>query len=114
MQLEDINLHDSTIIRVIEVPAKSLLAFELDYVLEYPADSAFVAKTLVFRDPLDYRVDEGPFQGNPALLDAHIERKGTRYEVVLETNAGRRSLSYSQVELLDGHGAVETAGNAPP
>jgi hypothetical protein len=90
---------------VIEQPATSVLAFELDYPEDWE-NQVFVRKTLVFRDALDYRVDEGPFQGSPTLLEAKIVSKGTRFAVVLETNAGRRSLSYSEVELLDGHGAV--------
>jgi len=105
MRLEDVHLHDSVIIRVIERPDKSVLAFELDYPEDWEND-VYVAKTLVFRDPLEYRVDEGPFHGSPAILDANIIAKGMRCVVVLETNAGRRSLSYSEVDLLDGHGAV--------
>jgi hypothetical protein len=105
MRLEDVHLHDATIIRVIERPAKSVLAFELDYPEDWE-NEVYVAKTLIFRDPLEYRVDEGPFHGSPTLLEANIVSKGTRFAVVLETNAGRRSLSYSEVELLNGHGAV--------
>lgn len=105
MRLEDVQLHDSIIIRVIERPAKALLAFELDYPEDWDKN-IFVPKTLVFRDPLNYSVDEGPFSGNPTLLGALVETTGSRYAVVLETNAGHRRLSYSKVELLDGHGAV--------
>ena len=105
MRLEDVHLHDSTIIRVVERPALGVLAFELDYPRDWEKE-VYVAKTLIFRDPLGYSVDEGPFDGNPTLLDAQIETRDGRFVVVLETNAGRRSLSYSDVELVDGHGAV--------
>ena len=105
MRLEDVHLHDATIIRVVERPDLSLLAFELDYPQDWE-NEVYVAKTLVFRDPLGYSVDEGPFNGSPTLLDAQIKTSGARFVVVLETNAGRRVLSYSSVELVDGHGAV--------
>ena len=105
MRLHDVHLHDSEVIRVIERPAASVLAFELDYPEDWE-NGVYVAKTLIFRDPLGYSVEEGPFNGNPVFLDAQVEEQGTRFAVVLETNAGRRKLSYSDVELVDGHGAV--------
>jgi hypothetical protein len=105
MRLEDLHLHDSTIIRVIELPALSVLAFELDYPEDWQ-NEIYVSKTLIFRDALGYAVEEGPFSGNPTLLDAHIEPQGARFFVVLNTNAGTRKLSYSSADLVDGHGAV--------
>jgi hypothetical protein len=105
MRLEDVHLHDSTILGVIERPAKGVLAFELDYPEDWEKE-VYAPKTLIFRDPLDYSVEEGPFSGNPTLLGAHIEALGARFSVVLDTNAGKRRLSYSSVDLVDGHGAV--------
>jgi hypothetical protein len=105
MRLEDIHLHDSTIVRVIERPEASLLAFELDYPEDWESE-VYVAKTLIFREALGYAVEEGPFSGNPTLLDAHVSQQGNRFGVVLDTNAGHRRLTYSAVDLVDGHGAV--------
>jgi len=105
MRLEDLHLHDSTIVRVIERPATGILAFELDYPEDW-RNEVYVAKTLVFRDPLGYSVEEGLFSGNPTLLGAQVEPQGARFTVVIDTNAGQRKLSYADVELLDGHGAV--------
>jgi hypothetical protein len=105
MRLEDVHLHDSTLLRVIERPDSGILAFELDYPEDWQ-NEVYVAKTLVFRDPLGYSVEEGPFSGNPTILGAHVEAQGARFAVIIDTNVGQRKLSYAGVEFLDGHGAV--------
>ena len=105
MKLEDIHFHDSTIVRVIEVPEHDLLAIELDYPVDWQA-SVFAPRTVLFHDVLRYVVAEGPFAGKPTILEHAVSMDGERKRIVLRTNAGERSLSYARIELLDGHGAV--------
>jgi len=57
MRLEDVHLHDATILRVVERPDLDLVAFELDYPEDWEAN-LFVPKTLVFREVLRVRTDK--------------------------------------------------------
>lgn len=71
--------------------------------VDYPTDwenNVFEPRTIVFSDPLGYHIDEGPFAGNPTILDATIEEATDGYhKIVLETNAGRRSLRFRNIEI---------------
>src|SRR4030095_5579470 len=105
MKLEDIFFHDCTLERVGEVPARDLLAFEVSYPVDWESNT-FAPKTILFADVLKYQVDEGPFSGAPVVIDYTAEADGARTRITLQTNAGRRSFSFSSVELIDGHRAA--------
>ena len=105
MNVEDIHFHDSKILRVIEVPARDLLAMELDYPIDWQAN-LFAPQTLIFHDVLGYTVAEGPFAGSPTIMGCSASVDGKLTRIILETNAGQRSLSCTRIELVDGHGAV--------
>jgi len=101
MDLRDIHFHDSRIIRVVELAESHDLLFEVAYPVDWE-NNVFKARVIAFRDVLNYRVDEGPFWGAPALLDAYDEGQAGDYrQVTLQTNAGTRSLCFKAVELLE-------------
>lgn len=101
MELDDIHFHDSTLIRVVELAEPHDLLFEVMYPVDWD-NNVFDMRVIAFRDVLNYRVDEGPFCGAPTLLDACDEGPAGAYRrVILQTNAGTRSLSFKSVELLE-------------
>lgn len=100
MELADIHFHDSRLRRVTELPESDDLLFEVDYPVDWE-NNLFERRIIRFRDVLNYRVDEGPFSGAPTLLDAYDQGQvGSRRSVVLQTNAGTRSLLFGSVDLL--------------
>ena len=99
MKLEDIHFHDSQIIQVVEYPDVDDLVLQVDYPVDWD-NNIFERRFIVFHDVLNYTVNEGPFSGAPTLLD--VKNKGVvsgRQSIVLQTNAGTRSLEFSRVEL---------------
>ncbi len=103
MRVEDIFFHDCEIVRVVEDPARNTLAFEVMYPVEWETNT-FAPKTLVFSDVLRYEVHEGPFSGASTILDYTTEPDGERVRISMGTNAGKRAFSFSEVDLVDGHG----------
>jgi hypothetical protein len=100
VELTDIHFHDSILRRVIELPETDELLFEVDYPIDWE-NNVFAPRVIRFRDVLNYRVDEMPFSGGPTLLDAYDQGGvGSRRSVVLQTNAGTRSLLFGSVDLL--------------
>ncbi len=99
--MNDIYWHDTVIERVIETPSKSELVMEVDYPTDWEKN-VYEPRSIVFTNPLDYRIDEGPFRGNPTILSAAIEETDDGYHrIVLKTNAGQRSLRFKNVEIRE-------------
>ena len=109
MKLEDIFFHDCKLVRVVELPARDLLAFEVDYPIDWEAN-VFGPKTILFSNVLRYEVHEGPFLGAPVILEYTADEDGERTRITIHTNAGLRALSFASVDLIDGHGATGDAG----
>lgn len=98
-KMNDIYWHDSVINRVVETPSTSELVMEVDYPVDWE-NNIFEPRSIVFTDYLDYHIQEGPFVGNPTIIEATIEHaSGSYYRIVLETNAGRRSLRFRNLEI---------------
>jgi len=99
MNIQEIHIHDSVILRVIEDTENDVLLFEVDYPEDWDSN-IFVKKVLKFTDVLNYQVCEGPFLGSPTMLSysAQSEASG-RTALKIETTAGYRELSYTEVEL---------------
>jgi hypothetical protein len=99
MDLGDIHFHDSGLIRVVELASVHDLLFEVEYPVDWE-NNVFEPRVIAFRDVLNYRVEEGPFEGAPTLLDVYDEgQEGTYRRITLQTNAGTRSLAFKAVEL---------------
>ena len=97
--MNDIWWHDCMINRVVETPSASELVMEVDYPTDMEKD-LYEPRSIVFTDPLDYHIQEGPFKGTPAILDATMEDAADGYRrIILETNAGRRTLRFRRLEL---------------
>ena len=113
VNLKEINIHDSQILKVIENCQNDTL----DLVLEYPVDyekNIFEKRTLRFFDFLNYKITEIPFGQLPTILEfndlgtvkysigtgrSQIEIE--RQKVEFKTNCGNRTLEYKKVELLN-------------
>jgi len=104
IDISDIHFHDSTIRKIIEIPETDTLIFEVDYPIDWE-NNTFEIRYIVFQDILEYKIEEGGFVGSPTFLDVYENGKtGERFNITLQTNAGTRSLSYTNVELLENPG----------
>lgn len=96
MKLEEQSLHDSCIKSIEENPETDKLIFNIDWPKDWE-NNIFVDALLIFENVLDYEVHEGPFLGNPTILEIHkdekrIDHKIERQKITIETNAGYRTL----------------------
>ena len=99
MTLDDIHIHDSVILGVIEDTETDVLTFELSYPTDWDND-VYERRNLKFIDVLNYRVCEGSFIGSPTMLSYSVEALDSGHtRVKLETNAGYRKLSFKEVKL---------------
>jgi len=101
VDLSNIHFHDTGLLCVVEDTTEHTLTFEVDYPTNWEAN-VFERRWIVFCDALDYRVSEGPFHGSPTILDVQIT--GTvagRSQLQIDTNAGTRYLSCTDVRLLE-------------
>lgn len=113
MNLTDLNIHDSQILKVIEDSQNDTI----DFILEYPIDyenNIFEKRKLRFYDFLNYNINEIPFAGIPTIIEIS-EFKTKRYKVGVgkneieivrnfvefSTNCGLRTIEYKSVELLN-------------
>lgn len=112
MNLKEINLHDSQILKVVEDCQNDTLDFVLDYPIDYE-NNIYENRILRFYDFLNYKTSEIPFGQLPTILDfedlgiikysigegkreIEIERK----KVEFKTNCGIRTIEYKKVELF--------------
>src|SRR4051812_18473948 len=113
MDLGAIHFHDARIIRVVEVPSTDSVFFEVMYPVDWE-NNVFEPRAIAFRDVLNYKVEEGPFAGEPTMLDVYDRGMvGGRRHIEIQTNAGTPSLLFGTVELLPG-GSSQAAGTAGP
>ena len=104
--LKDIWFHDSVIQWVVEDQELDELGFEVSYPVDWE-NGNFEPRTIVFLGVSRYEVDEIPFAGKVTILD--VMQKGTEHGLAvvrIETNAGKRSLLCSGVEIRDHWGTV--------
>lgn len=101
MDLSHIQFHDAGLLQVVEDTERDTLTFEVDYPMDWESNT-FARRWIVFDDALDYRVCEGPFEGSPTILDVQVIRASeSRFWLRIDTNAGLRELSCSNVRLLE-------------
>jgi len=101
VNISNIHFHDSRLLRALEDAAEDTLTFEVDYPTNWESNT-FERRWIVFDDLLDYRVCEEPFQGAPTILDVEITdiSPAGRCHLKIDTNAGTRYLSCTEVRLL--------------
>lgn len=97
-QIEGIHFHDSEIIRVIELPKKDYLDFEVMYPVDWE-NNDFTQLIIRFYEVKNYSVNEIAFEGNSTILDCKIDEDESI--VKIETNAGYRKFCCKSVELID-------------
>ena len=112
MKLNDLNLHDSQILKVIEDSNNNTLDFILDYPINYE-ENIFEKRNLRFYDFLNYKINEIPFEGTPTILeiktlnlikynigDKENKIEITRNFVELSTNSGTRTIEFRDIDLF--------------
>lgn len=112
MQLNELNIHDIQILRVIEDTQNDTLDFEIDYPSDYEK-GIYEKRTLRFVDFLNYQISEIPFSGIVTILQIEnlekisysigsgkSEIEVTRNKVEFATNAGARKLEFKSFELI--------------
>ena len=113
MIIDEVSFHDSEILSVHETTEKQ----QIDFVILFPIDwedNIFEKKILRFSDVTYYCIEEIPFSGTQTILEINnlgiMERiNGTganslkiqKVKVELYTNAGKRTLEFSQCALLN-------------
>ncbi|AEI94766.1 hypothetical protein [Roseobacter litoralis] len=104
MEIHDIFWHDSTINKVIELPEKDVILFEIDYPINWE-ENVFEIHTLTFSGVHGYEIREGPFVGAPAIMgatkSAYLETKNV-HKLRLDTNAGYRVILCEALSLRKG------------
>ncbi len=99
MDISAIHFHDTRILSVVEDCVSGELTMEVDYPKDWERNE-FEKRSLVFREVHSYQVFEGPFAGPCTILDAEVVAiEGRWSRLHLSTNAGRRELSCTGVEL---------------
>jgi len=67
-----------------------------------PDSDELVPRLLVFDDVHGYKIFEGPFSGNPTILDMQLVGEQGRWrQVRIDTNAGYRELFCGGVRVLE-------------
>jgi len=104
MELDNLFIHDSLIKSVIENPKLD----EIVFIIDWPGENlepVFIEAKLIFENVLNYEVHEGPFDGEPTILELIEDGKRVDYnieriQIRIETTAGYRSLYCTNVKLI--------------
>jgi hypothetical protein len=112
MKIDDISFHDSQILTVTENSESQ----SLDFLLDFPVDwnnCIYEKRILRFENVVFYNVDEIPFAGLPTILkiedcgkiikkygNGRNEMKVERTRIVIETNAGKRIVEFSDCKFI--------------
>ena len=98
-ELNEIFFHDSRILKVEETTSEQNVVFYLYYPVDWE-NNVFEPRRLIFKDVTYYEVDQIPFLGQPAILEYELLSKTEeRTTIVIETNAGKRKISFKALEL---------------
>ena len=96
MNIHDTHWHDCHIKRVIEHTEKDIIIFEISHPSGEEYDSC---NEIVFKDFIDYEIHEGPFLGQPTILDVIVINEDSNMAAIkIETNAGYRLLKCFEIE----------------
>jgi hypothetical protein len=99
MNISDIYVHDGRLLRVIEDTESNLLTMEVELPAS-PDAEGLVPRLLIFENLHGYKAFDGPFQGNPTLLDIRVVGEDGRWKQVrIDTNAGHRELHCTDARL---------------
>jgi hypothetical protein len=105
MKLEELALHDSILKSVVENTETDEFIFNIDWPKDWE-NNLFVDADLIFENVLNYEVHEGPFAGNPTILDISEDEKRIDYKIErrklkIETNTGYRTLFCTNIRLVE-------------
>jgi len=105
MNIDEIEWHDSEIVKVVEGPADSVLAFQVLYPTDWK-NNVFEEKTILFHDFFEYEVNQWPDVTGPEQILSAVPldpQPKKRHSIYIETTRGYRRVCYSSLELADGH-----------
>ena len=98
-RLNDIHWHDCELIAAVEIPSQNVLVLNVIYLDDWQ-NNIFSLKGIVFEDYCFQQVNETPFEGRPAFLEASVQRAEKDYFVIrIEMNAGYRIVKAKRVFL---------------
>lgn len=111
MNIDDFSLHDSEILEAKEASDQTI-----DFLINYCTDwqnNVFERRILRFKNVINYHIDEIPFAGRPTILQIvnlgqitktfgadRNEFEAVRNKIEMQTNAGNRTIEYSECELI--------------
>jgi len=111
MNIDDFSFHDSQILEVRET-FEQTIDFLIDFCTDWQ-NNVFEKRILRFKEVINYHIDEIPFVGRPTILQIInlgqiVKTFGTgrnqldavRNKIEMETNAGNRTIEYSDCELI--------------
>ena len=98
--LSEIHFHDCVLLKIVENTHDDSLEFHVEYPVDWDNDK-YEIRLILFKDVLNYSVQEIPIHGQPTLLDCSVtETKDERRLIKIESNAGSRSFYFKVVELI--------------
>ena len=111
MNIDDFSFHDSQIIEVKET-SEQTIEFLIDFCTEWQ-NNIFEKRILKFKGVINYHIDEIPFGGRPTILEivdfgqytkifgtGRSQIEALRNKIEMQTNAGNRTIEYSECELI--------------
>ena len=106
MNIDDYSFHDAHILEVTEISSEQTFNFLLDFPVDWE-NNVFEKRVLRFVNVINYFIEEIPFAGNPAILQIInlgeiVDVFGsTKNKIEIQTNAGKRTLEFSNCELIN-------------
>lgn len=103
MSVDEIHWHDCSIRKVVELPEREQILFEVDYPVDWD-NGVYEPHTISFDDVYTYDIQEGAIRGAPTILGAtasDTNQEGV-ISVRIETNAGYRVVQCRAVSIERG------------
>lgn len=111
MNIDNFSFHDSQILEVKET-SNQTIEFLINFCSDWQND-VFEKRILRFKDVTYYHIDEIPFGGRPTILEivdfgqfvkifgtGRSQIEAVRNKIEMQTNAGNRTIEYSECELI--------------
>jgi len=111
MNIDDFSFHDSQILEVKET-SEQTIDFLIDFCTDWQ-NNVFEKRILRFKDVINYHIDQIPFAGQPTILEivnlgqltktfgtGRNQIEAVRNKIEMQTNAGNRTIEYSEFELI--------------
>ena len=98
MNIDHIHWHDCVVCSVTIDEEASQVRLHVEYPVDWERNE-FAPRVIDFSNAFAYKEFEGPFVGRKSLLAASVSEAGSGHVVRIETNAGYREVTRSDVHL---------------